>query len=120
CILTDTEAAKLDLVRLYKLAPEKIHVTPYAANEHFTPLEDSNTLAAIRAKYNTSEHFVLAVRHMQPRKNWDRLLRAFGRARREYSLPHKLVIVGQRLWLADGVFEEARELGEVVVMTGYV
>lgn len=119
-VLTDTESAKNDLVRLYRIPPEIIQVTPYAADTRFRPIRDPSALEALRAKYNTSDHFVLAVGNMQPRKNWVRLMEAFARAKQQHDLPHKLVIVGQRLWLADPVFAYARALGDAIVLTGYV
>lgn len=119
-VLTDTECAKNDLVRLYRIPTEMIQVTPYAADTRFCPISDPSAMEALRAKYNTSDHFVLAVGNMQPRKNWVRLMEAFARAKQQHDLPHKLVIVGQRLWLADPVFAYARALGDAIVLTGYV
>lgn len=119
-LLTDTECAKNDLVRLYRIAPDKIQVTPYAADTRFRPLQDAGALQAVHARYNTSDHFVLAVGNMQPRKNLVRLMQAFARAKQEYALPHKLVVVGQRLWLAEPVLDYANALGDAIILTGYV
>jgi glycosyltransferase involved in cell wall biosynthesis len=57
---------------------------------------------------------------MQPRKNLVRLMQAFAQAKQKYALPHKLVLVGQQLWLTSDVLAQARALGDNVVMTGYV
>ena len=119
-ILTDTECARADLMRLYHLPPEKIAVTHYAADARFRPIADAGALQAVRAKYNTSDHFVLAVGNMQPRKNLARLMQAFAQVKRAYALPHKLVLVGQKLWLAQNVLAVAQALGDDVILTGYV
>jgi glycosyltransferase involved in cell wall biosynthesis len=119
-VLTDTECAKQELVRLYQLAPGKIHVTPYAAARHFRPIADTGALARVRARYKTSDKYVLAVSNMQPRKNLARLMQAFTMARARYSVPHRLVLVGQPLWLYGPLVRQARELGDSVIMTGYV
>lgn len=119
-ILTDTESAKQDLVRLYRLPPEKITVTPYAAHSRFQPATDPGVMDAARTKYDTSDQFVLAVSNMQPRKNLSRLMRAFMQAKQNYTLPHKLVLVGQPLWSSAPLLAEARALGSAVVVTGYV
>ncbi len=119
-ILTDTEVAQRELVRLYKLPREKIHVTPYAADERFHPLDDAALLEQTRARYGTSNQFVLAVGNMQPRKNLMRLMQAFALAKRRYALPHKLVLVGQQLWRADAILEQARAARDAIVTTGYV
>lgn len=119
-VTTDTECAKDDLVRLYDLPPKKIVVTPYAAHARFRPLRDEAGLNRVRAQYNTSDPFVLAVGNVQPRKNLARLMHAFARVQENLRLPHKLVIVGQPLWLAGDLLAQARALGEHVVLTGYV
>jgi glycosyltransferase involved in cell wall biosynthesis len=119
-ILTDTESAKCDLVRTYHLPAEKITVTPYAAGAQFRPVHDRAALDAIRQKYNTGEHYILAVGNLQPRKNHLRLLQAFAQAKQMGALPHKLVIVGQSWWRAETVYAHARAFGDAVQFTGYV
>jgi glycosyltransferase involved in cell wall biosynthesis len=119
-ILTDTECAKADLVRIYHLPAEKIQVTPYAADARFHPMENQGALDHVRAKFNTSEQFVLAVGNVQPRKNLVRLMRAFAQAKQQYQLPHRLVLVGGTLWNALPILQEATALGDAVLMTGYV
>lgn len=119
-VTTDTECAKADIVRLYRLAPSHVQVTPYAAHSRYRPIRDDAALAATRAKYNTTDHFVLAVCNMQPRKNLVRLMQAFALAKQKSGFPHKLVLVGQQLWMTNEVLAQAREWGDAVVMTGYV
>jgi glycosyltransferase involved in cell wall biosynthesis len=119
-VITDTENAKWDIVKTYRLSPDKITVTHYAAGAHFRVINDAAQLRAIRAKYKTGDRFVLAVGNLQPRKNWERLIRAFARAAGDGALPHKLVMVGQRHWQNAPILEAAGRLGEQVVITGYV
>lgn len=119
-ILTDTESAKADLVRLYGLPAPKIQVTPYAAQARYRPIHDAGALARVRAKYDTSPRFVLAVGNMQPRKNLARLIQAFAKAKKTHTLPHKLVLVGQPLWRTGEILAQARALGPDIVLTGYV
>lgn len=119
-VLTDTDCARDDLVRLYQLPASKIQVTPYAAEARYRPIVDADALTQVRAKYKTSDRFVLAVGNMQPRKNLARLIEAFAQAKQAYALPHKLVLVGQRLWRSDAVMAQARALGDDIVLTGYV
>lgn len=119
-IITDTESAKQDLVETYRLPPEKIAVTHYAAGAQFRRIAEGTALERVKRKYNTGDKFVLAVGNLQPRKNWERLMRAFAEAKRDAGLPHKLVLVGQELWRAAPIFETARALPDTVVLTGYV
>lgn len=119
-VITDTASAKHDLVMTYQLAPDKIAVTHYAAAPQFRHITDPAAVQVIRTRYNTGSRFILAVGNLQPRKNLERLIEAFAQAKREYALPHKLVIVGQRLWREAPILQAARELGENVILTGYV
>ncbi len=121
-ILTDTEFAKRDLIEIYHLAAEKIVVTPYAAGAQFRPHEDRSLLAAIRKKYQTSEHYLLAVGNLQPRKNLGRLIEAYAQAVREDHIAAKLVLVGQQLWGGVEVVRavEANGLTDRVVFAGFV
>lgn len=121
-VLTDTEFTKRDLIEMYALPSQKIIVTPYAAAARFRPSTDAAALAAIREKYQTSEHFILAVGNLQPRKNLSRLVEAYAHARQTYALPHKLVLVGPSHWKASAVTRAiaANEVREHVLLTGFV
>lgn len=61
---------------------------------------DTARLANLREKYHLPEHFVLFVGNFNPRKNLERLIRAFDRAKEE-GIPHQLVIAGEQGWKFD-------------------
>lgn len=119
-VITVSDWCKQQLVQTYRLSPAQVSVTHEAAETRFRPLDKRAALDAVHHKYNTGDHFILAVGNLQPRKNQTRLLSAFGRAKTNGALPHKLVIVGQPGWHAQQVFDGARTLGDNVVFTGYV
>lgn len=119
-VITDTASAKHDLVMTYRLAPDKISVTHYAAAPQYQRIRDEGAIEQIRMHYGTGARFILAVGNLQPRKNLERLIRAFAQAQPEHALPHKLVIVGQRLWQDAPILQAARGLGDKVILTGYV
>lgn len=117
-IIAVSEWCRADLIQTYGIEPERVWVTHEAASEAFHP--NVPRPDAIRKKYNTGEHFILAVGNVQPRKNHLRLLQAFALARARGMSSHKLVLAGQAHWHADEVLEYARALGDAVVWTGYV
>lgn len=54
-------------------------------------------MARLRKKYHLPEHFLLFVGNFNPRKNLERLIRAFDRAKEE-GISHQLVIAGEQGW----------------------
>lgn len=121
-VITDSDSAKRDLLAEYRLPADKVTVTYYAAGPQFRSIADPMQLENVRAKYNTSERFILTVGNLQPRKNIERLVAAFAQAKQEYHLPHRLVIVGQTQWRGSAVAAavQAQGLASEVLLTGYV
>ena len=74
------------------------------------------------AAVNVSRPYVLSVCSLEPRKNLDRLIRAFATVRRELDLPHQLVLVGRSGWKSQRLHDlvAAESLESHVRFTGYV
>ncbi len=121
-VLTVSEFSKRDIVRRYRVPPEKVVVAPNAAEPMFRPLRDEAKLAAVRARYGTGARFILCVGALQPRKNLKTLIAVYVRLRRAGAISHKLVLVGREGWLYDDIFAAARASGyaDELVFTGYV
>jgi glycosyltransferase involved in cell wall biosynthesis len=123
-IATVSEYSRQDLIRTYKLPPEKVVVTYNGVEPHFTPQPASSSEAEeIRRRFGIARDFLLAVGSLQPRKNLVRLIRAYAKLRSECgSFTHQLVIVGRKLWLTGEIFAEAQKQrwAEDVILTGYV
>lgn len=121
-VLTVSEFSKMDIVRRYCVAPEKIVVTPLAPDPMFRPLHDATRLARVRERYGTGDRFILCVGNLQPRKNLKTLIDAYTRLRRADTTRHKLVLVGRKAWLYDDTFAVARDSGYAgdLVFTDYV
>jgi glycosyltransferase involved in cell wall biosynthesis len=94
-IIADSECSKRDIVRLLRIAPEKVQVIYLAASEECRPLGDPAELEAIRRKYDLPERFFLYVGGLDARKNVPRLIQAFGRARKRLEAPCPLAIAGR-------------------------
>jgi glycosyltransferase involved in cell wall biosynthesis len=95
-ILTDSQASKRDIVRLLRIAQERVHVVYLAAESRYRPVEEVAVLAAIKAKYALPERFFLYLGGFDQRKNIGTLLHAFAEARKQISAePPRLVLAGQ-------------------------
>ena len=123
-ILSLSEHTRHDIIKTYKIEPQRVTAIPLAAPDHFGPVTDNRELQRVRHIYGIDGSYILSVGSIQPRKNLARLVRAYSSLREDCSadkLP-KLVLVGKCAWLYD---ETLRALDETnvkdsVVMTGYV
>lgn len=119
-IITGSEATKRDLIEFYQLPPEKIAVTPYAADPTYRPMERTAARRAVSRRLQVPVPYILSVGVLQPRKNLPRLVRAYNRIAREF--PHRLVIVGKQGWAPDELRRAVAQspVGKEPIFTGYV
>ena len=117
-VLTGSRYSAQDLIDHYRLPPERVWVTPYAADPRFQPIRAERVEETL-SRYHLPRDYFLYVGNLQPRKNLPRFLDAY------VHLPADrppLVIVGQRAWLARDIFATIRrlDLERSVHLTGYV
>jgi glycosyltransferase involved in cell wall biosynthesis len=118
-ILTDSEYSRQDILRTYRLPPERVTTTPLAASSRFKPVHDRGVLD----KYGISGDYILAVGSIQPRKNIARLIRGYTRMLSQHSdNAPRLVIVGKRAWLFEDTIRAAAisSANDKILFTGYV
>jgi len=117
-ILTISKASRTDIIRFYKVDPEKIEVTYPGI------VMSKNVLAdQIFSKYGIKPNFILYVGTIQPRKNLVRLIEAYQiLLSKQSKMDNQLVIVGKKGWLYEEIFKRVKELGLEgrVVFTGFV
>ena len=120
-IVTVSESARRDLLRLHPTDPDRVRVVHEAAAPIFVRVLDRARLDAVRRHYRLPNPFVLYVGTIEPRKNLLRLMRAFASARRQ-GMRHELVCVGPYGWSSRDLSRTIDRLGirDVVHFTGYV
>jgi glycosyltransferase involved in cell wall biosynthesis len=119
-IVTVSESARRDLLRLHGIAADRVSVVHEAASPAFHPMTDRSTLQRVRTRYRLPARFVLYVGTIEPRKNLSRLVEAFAQARRR-GIPHHLVCVGPYGWSSRDLTARIGRLGitDAVHFTGY-
>jgi glycosyltransferase involved in cell wall biosynthesis len=110
-ILTISESAASDLVRLYPSAAGKTHVTLLAPREMRTIAKR----AAVRATREHSLRF-LFVGTLEPRKNLKRLLEAWHGIPLEVRRNAELVILGARGWMIEDVIGKSETIESVALL----
>ena len=104
-ILADSEASRHDAMRLFHLAPERVTVVGAGVEPRFRR-QPEISMETVRQHYRLDWPFVFSISTLEPRKNFDGLIRAFATARRQAGFPHHLVIAGGKGWLYDDIFAE--------------
>lgn len=115
-VITISEASKQDIVRHLGIPPERVTVTPLAADlDHFQVRTKGECMKKIASKYEIPPPYLLYVGTIEPRKNIPLLLRAFARVASD--IPHTLIIAGK---LGMGYAAVMREVRRVKVPPGRV
>jgi glycosyltransferase involved in cell wall biosynthesis len=124
-VIVPSEAARSDLVRFYGTEPERIHVIPHGTDaEAFSPVGPLE-VEDVRRRYAIPGPYVVFLGGLEPRKNLEHLVRAFGLLD---DARCSLVLTGGSVPWAKGYPERIdRAIAELpagvrrrVVRTGYV
>ncbi|MCS6776737.1 MAG: glycosyltransferase family 1 protein [Chloroherpetonaceae bacterium] len=121
-IIAPTMATRSEIVRFYPEAEPRITVIMNGVGQEFLSAAElpEPRIADVCHRLCVPRPYVLFVGSLEAKKNHRRLVEAFHRARVAGSLPHTLVIAGERLdSVPDGGITEAGA-GPLVHFTGYV
>jgi glycosyltransferase involved in cell wall biosynthesis len=119
-VLAVSERARLDVIKILNLHPDRVRTVRLAASPVFRVARDTGYLSGVRAKYRLPERFILHVGGLYPGKNVGRLIRALDQVRRTHDV--QLVLAGFYRHGFKPDLELIRKLGleNVVHLIGYV
>jgi glycosyltransferase involved in cell wall biosynthesis len=106
-LIAVSEATRSDLLHFYRVSKEQIAVIAHGVEPAFSRLDRSRT-----------ESYLLCVSTLHPHKNLPRLIRAYGRKKRDF----RLVLAGLRGFHAEAIERQIEEMGlrDSVEITGWV
>ncbi|MCE6990454.1 glycosyltransferase family 1 protein [Dyadobacter sp. CY323] len=107
-IVAVSEQTKRDLVELYHVDPERIHVIYQDCNPVFKRMTDHEESTKILGLYGIELPFILSVGTLEERKNQHRLVEAFANAR---TSDFKLILVGKPTSYSQKIRETIRHYG---------
>ena len=128
-VLCISESTRRDLLEFYPACdPARVLVTPLAAEACFHPERDPATLLGVRKRYGipADEPYFLSVSTLEPRKNFEGIIRAFTAfVRDDPSRLAQLVLVGGRVredteGITAALVESGAEVRARIIFTGYV
>jgi glycosyltransferase involved in cell wall biosynthesis len=76
-IITISENSKKDLIRFFRVNPQKVAVVLLASHSDYRVIENRSAIKDILAKHNLPEQFILCTGTLEPRKNIVRLIKAY-------------------------------------------
>jgi glycosyltransferase involved in cell wall biosynthesis len=106
-VVTVSEYTRSALLQEAPVSPEKVVVVYNGCREVFRPLTATEQ-EAVRQKYTRGAPYFLYSGSIHPRKNVDRLIRAFDRFRSETGSNVHLILAGRPAW-QTGPVQEAYE-----------
>ncbi len=123
-VVADSENTRNDVIVLLGVSPERVTVVSGGVDASFKPVEDPARLATLRQQIGLDAEtpFILFVGVLEPRKNLAGLIEAFGILKARRSLPHKLLVVGRKGWLWEGIIERAEQspVRDDIIFAGFV
>ena len=120
-IATVSQFSKDDIVRTYKVQPEKISVVYNAPKESFDPVGEEVKTATKERWTGGAEYFVY-VGAIHPRKNLINLLKAFSIFKKRQQSGMRLVLVGRLLWKNNEFLQmvDTYKYRSDIVLTNYI
>ncbi|MBU1200470.1 glycosyltransferase family 4 protein [Patescibacteria group bacterium] len=113
-IITDSQNSRRDLIKLFMFSPEKVFVTPLAADKIYKTTPSPISVGKIKSKFNLPEKFILTVAGgPNPNKN----LPALAEATKALKIP--LVVVGGGMTKELPPGKTHKELKDLVKLKSY-
>ncbi|MBR2283871.1 MAG: glycosyltransferase family 4 protein [Ruminococcus sp.] len=118
-VVTDSEFSKSEIIRYYPECADKLRVVPCGTDLGRFRLHTPEEIAAAKKSCGIEGEYLLYVGTIEPRKNLERLIRAYGIAQEKMPGIPQLVLAGGRGWNDSGIYAAA-EKAKNVRFTEYI
>ena len=126
-VICISESTRNDLLAYRKdLVPERVFTAPLAASPKFFPVNDPGRIDEVKRCYRipVEKRYILSVCTLEPRKNLETVVRAFGAFVRQNKIEDVvLVLAGSVGWKYESLLRQIDATGELkkkIVLTGFV
>jgi len=122
-IVTISEFSKKEIIKYLSIPEEKIKVLPLGVdfNRFHTGYSEKEKGNVVQ-KYGLPENYLLYLGTIEPRKNLERLIRAYAHACEKKNDMPALILAGRKGWLYEDIFNTVEKLNLTakVKFLGYV
>jgi alpha-1,3-rhamnosyl/mannosyltransferase len=108
-VLVLARATIAEVVEHYHVPESRIAVTPLGVDDAWFVAPAADALAATLRRYGLARGYLLFVGTLQPRKNVERVIEAYGRLPPALRASFDLVVVGKLGWSAAPIVAKLRE-----------
>jgi len=120
-IITISESAKNDIIKNLGVNEDKIEIVhPGIDLENYSQKYEKEELERIRKKYNLPSEYILYLGTIEPRKNIERIIKAFIKYKEKVDDNLKFVIVGKKGWKYENIMKLIESMGTDIIITGYI
>ena len=120
-IITISESAKNDIIKNLGVTEDKIEIVhPGIDLENYSQKYEKEELERIRKKYNLPSEYILYLGTIEPRKNIERIIKAFIKYKEKVDDDLKFVIVGKKGWKYENIMKLIESMGTDIIITGYI
>jgi glycosyltransferase involved in cell wall biosynthesis len=122
-VIAISHDTKQVLVDQLGLPDEKVQVVHHGLDPKFRVIDDPQQIRERQQRYNVPEKYILCVSNLWPHKNYDIIVQAFDRLRRQGGRDDlKLVIVGDKSYARPEFWDliERLGIGGEIVFTDFV
>ncbi|MHB8473262.1 MAG: glycosyltransferase family 4 protein [Gammaproteobacteria bacterium] len=95
-VIAVSDFLRVDAARFALSHQHKVRTIHHGVSALFTPDVNAERDAAVREQYATGMPYFLFVGTLKPHKNLLTLLRAFAQVRRQFKIPHRLLIAAKQ------------------------
>ena len=119
--ITVSAFTKSDILKHFDIRESQIEVVHNACREGFAPLNDAGK-QLMRNEYSNGVPYFFYVGAVHPRKNVERLIRAFDLFKQKSKAPEKLLITGRLAWQTEAVKQAWQQspYQQDIIFPGYV
>ncbi len=103
-LIADSLSTKNDIMRHLGISQEKIFAIHLGADDFFQKLDQEKIDKKMIQKMGIQKRFILSVGTIEPRKNYETLIKSFNKIRDKMDIC--AVICGKTGWKSEGTFEE--------------